>query len=116
MLFGNAPCHTSAWLILDALQKGDVLLRIPRTPESVIAIDDLVDTPIGDLYNDSNMKDFMNADDITNYQHLFLAMFLIWHRRMGSESPYAYYLDYLPSDVHCQAQFTRAVRGYVHVH
>jgi hypothetical protein len=88
-------------------------MRIPRVPEAIITIDDIVDSPIGHLYNESSRKVFMNANDIPTYQHLFIALFLIWHRRQGPESPYAYFIDYLPSDVHCQAQFTRAVRFHV---
>ena len=90
------------------------MLEIPGDGDSVININDLVDTPIWDLWSSCSWSEFATMDDVAVVQQMFIAIFLLWHKRMGPSSRFAVYLDCLPGELRLLSQWTQAVREHNH--
>ena len=87
-----------------------MVLEIPGDGDSVININDLMDTPIWDLWSACTWSEFATMDDVAVVQPTFIAIFLLGPQRLGSSSRFAVYIDSLPGELRLLSQWTQAVR------
>lgn len=82
---------------------------IPRARDTFVNINDLRETPLWEVWLRCK-KELLRLSEPDTQQHLFVALYLIWHQRQGEDSRLAPYIDSLPKTFHHISSWTRDVR------